>query len=868
MECHLICHTHWDREWYRTFQEFRAHLVDVVDGLLEILERDPGYRFVLDGQAVVIEDYLAIRPERAEDLARACDEGRVAIGPWYVQPDSLLPSGEAHIRNLLEGRRSCGELSRRHSAVAYVPDSFGHPAQFPQLFAGFGLDGFLYWRGDDDRTAQLGPAWRWEAPDGSAVTAIHLPNGYFGASNPMRDPAEAADRLARTAPDGPRVGDRLLLLNGGDHLPADPTAGAIADRLAEHTGWAVHRSLFDDALAGLDLDRSPEGPAPTFRGELRGAARANLLPGVASTHLPVKLAVRRAEGRLSGWLEPWSALLAAHGGQSEQATLRQAWRSVLVNQAHDSLCGCSADAVMAQVTARMADSLAMIEATIDRVLAGAAGAPTDRLVPFNGPVDLIVANPSPHPRSDVVRFPLDGFPLYAAHSEGIELHQFTLASLMGQGITVDGTPARVLPVTDPDRVRMLSAGPAVDVEIPVADIPALGWRRFRLELGGAVQDEIDDVRSISNGHLTVSSADDGTLTLTRHGGDGDRTFAGLLGLLDEGDRGDTYDFDPVPGDVPTEPVLTSLEVTRSRHPNGISELRIVRVHRIPASLTDDRQARSADETELRLGLVVRLGPGATRADIDLTLDNRARDHRLRLAFPTGLPVDRFRHATTFDIAERSTTPPASDGWRQPAPAEFVHQGWIEAGGLTVVTPGLPEAVVTPEGKIQVTVVRSVGWLARNDHRVRPEPAGPEMETPSAQCEGMIRARLGLIVGASARDARDAELGLRAAIAGPAGSPARVPEEIPLLELDPTDLMLDAVKEAQDGDGLVVRISNPTGVAVDANLRVGFPVTAATVVRLDETRDPSSPKPTIDGATIAVPVGPRQLRTVRLGLRSE
>lgn len=71
--------------------------------------------------------------------------GRLAIGPWYVQPDSLLPSGEAHVRNLLEGRR-VGEQYGPVSRVAYTPDSFGHPSQFPQLFAGFGLDGFTYWR--------------------------------------------------------------------------------------------------------------------------------------------------------------------------------------------------------------------------------------------------------------------------------------------------------------------------------------------------------------------------------------------------------------------------------------------------------------------------------------------------------------------------------------------------------------------------------------------------------------------------------------------------------------------------------------------------------------------------------------------------
>jgi len=98
MECLLVSHTHWDREWYRTFQLFRARLVDTVDRVLDLVAADPGYRFLLDGQSVVLEDYLEIRPHRRDELVAACTEGRLAVGPWYVQPDSILPSGEAHVR--------------------------------------------------------------------------------------------------------------------------------------------------------------------------------------------------------------------------------------------------------------------------------------------------------------------------------------------------------------------------------------------------------------------------------------------------------------------------------------------------------------------------------------------------------------------------------------------------------------------------------------------------------------------------------------------------------------------------------------------------------------------------------------------------
>ena len=182
----LVSHTHWDREWYRPFEAFRARLVDTVDRVLELLDEDPGWAFLLDGQAIVLEDYLLVRPDERDRLAAAVTSGRLSVGPWYVQPDSLLPSGESHVRNLLEGRRvalSFGGCSQ----VAYAPDSFGHPAQFPQLFAGFGLGPFVHWRGNGDEIDRLGPIYRWEAPDGSAVLDYVLATGYFSGPDLPED---------------------------------------------------------------------------------------------------------------------------------------------------------------------------------------------------------------------------------------------------------------------------------------------------------------------------------------------------------------------------------------------------------------------------------------------------------------------------------------------------------------------------------------------------------------------------------------------------------------------------------------------------------------------------------------------------------
>jgi mannosylglycerate hydrolase len=102
----VLPHSHWDREWYHSFEQFRFELVHFVDDLLESLEGDPAIQvFLLDGQVILLEDYLQIRPEHRSRLRALVQAGRLLIGPWYVQPDEFLVSPESLIRNLLAGDR-------------------------------------------------------------------------------------------------------------------------------------------------------------------------------------------------------------------------------------------------------------------------------------------------------------------------------------------------------------------------------------------------------------------------------------------------------------------------------------------------------------------------------------------------------------------------------------------------------------------------------------------------------------------------------------------------------------------------------------------------------------------------------------------
>ncbi len=851
MKAFLVSHTHWDREWYRTFESFRARLVDTIDRVLELVAEDPGYRFLLDGQTIVLEDYLAVRPERRKDVEAAVREGRVAIGPWYVQPDSLLPSGEAHLRNLLEGRRS-GAAFGPVSTVAYTPDSFGHPAQFPQLFAGFGLSAFVYWRGNPSALAALPPEYRWQAPDGSSLIGCHLGAGYFNAGNVARDPATAAgkiDHLAEKLVARTRQ-DRVLLMNGFDHAAPCAEAGPIASALAALTGWDVRRALVDDFIDGIDLE------LPVFRGELVGGCAGPLLPGVWSARPGLKLRNRTCEALLERLAEPFAALAWLHGLEDERPSLRAAWRELLRNQAHDSIGGCSIDRVHAQMEPRYDACEELARETTLRALERLSGHGVARVTPSGDAIELAVWNPSPFPRAGVARFALDPWPSMQTDDSSPFFLRWLLPPRAGTGFRADGVPARVVAGNPDGRFLIAAASEARDLELVVGEIPAFGWRRVRLEASAeSAPDVVDAGREIDCGELGVQAADDGTLSVRFAA----RRFDGLCALEDAGDRGDSYDADPI---EVGEPTLHSVSVERRRHASGICELEVVRVLRVPARLDASRERRSDETTELRVAIRARVAPGEPGVALAVRVENTAEDHRLRLVFPSGAPCAEFLAATTFDAALRSTASVDATGWIHPPPTTFAQQGFVCANGLSVVAPGLPEAEVRPDGAIALTLVRAVGWLSRADLRTRPGPAGPQLAVPAAQAPGTLEANLRLLDAHDSRraasDAREVEIPLQAVTIS--GTP-RVREGVALVSLEPRTLVLSALKPAEDGDGLVVRVQNPGNSSVRAVLRTGFALAAAHALRLDESATDTALEATPDRVTFEVP--PHALRTLLL-----
>jgi membrane-associated phospholipid phosphatase len=343
---YVVPHTHWDREWYERFEGYRARLVPMISRLLDLLEKDPEYRsFTFDGQTIPIQDHLEKRPEdrpRIEALVRA---ERLFIGPWHVLADLLLVSGESIIRNLQEGLRVSGELGRA-ARVAYVADPFGHPAQIPQILRGFGYDTYVFARGMGDEGEDVGSEFLWEAPSGDRIRAAHLV-AHYSNGLPLVGPAdEDADtlrvRVARLTPAlidrlAPYAnGDALLFMVGDDHVEAYP-------RLPEAVR-AMRRALpnVETRIASLEeyAAAMPAGRNVVTGEIIRGRYRP-ILRGVNSARVWIKQENVACERLLVERCEPLDALT---GGRARDE-LRTLWRTLLQNHPHDSICGCSIDAV-------------------------------------------------------------------------------------------------------------------------------------------------------------------------------------------------------------------------------------------------------------------------------------------------------------------------------------------------------------------------------------------------------------------------------------------------------------------------------------------------------------------------------------------
>jgi len=425
---HIVSHTHWDREWYKTFQQFRLQLVHLVDNLLVILDQDPEYlHFMLDGQTIVLEDYLQMRMANLPLLQKHIQENRVLIGPWYILPDEFLVSPEATIRNLMIGKQICALFGQR-MMIGYIPDPFGHIGQMPQILNGFHMDTACLWRGVPKDFPTL---LHWNAPDGSSVLLAHLHDGYGNIAEwPASDPDQSlmdldneADKLEPLNPTS-----HYLMMRGTDHLEPRP-------ELPEHIRYynqhktserrALHSTL-PAYLAAVSQELEEKSILlPRLSGELRDPQKAHMLPGVLSARMWIKQRNHFSETLLERWAEPfstWAELLKRGDDaflpieQHQKSTrlsdpgpiIHQTWKLLISNHPHDSICGCSIDETHADMVSRFDQVDQVAEVITTQSLAAIQSEINTQGPELDNKLSAVtVFNASPYTKSDLVSVSID-----------------------------------------------------------------------------------------------------------------------------------------------------------------------------------------------------------------------------------------------------------------------------------------------------------------------------------------------------------------------------------------------------------------------------------------------------------------------------
>ena len=821
---HVISHTHWDREWYRTFQGFRMRLVDLVDNLLDILENEPDFKyFNFDGQTIVLEDYLQIRPEKRGILEKHICDGRILVGPWYQLNDEFLVSGESTVRSLLIGHRIAQQFGAIMK-VGYLPDQFGNISQMPQIFNGFGIDNAIFGRGFQlvgDRKMEF----YWESPEGSKVLASFMAFWYNNAQHFPFETDDAVNYTNRLKDIMARVShvDQLLFMNGVDHLEAQGGLSDIMARANEKLdGDKLVHSTMPAYIADLKSSIDKAGvKLDTVTGELREDRGSSILAGTLSSRIYIKQANERCQTALEKYAEPAASFAYMQGANYPQGYMNYTWKLLMENHPHDSICGCSID----QVHKEMMPRFEQVEQVADELTNRALMSIADQIKTEGE--SLVVYNPLNWVRTDKVSVTLD-FPIGdpdRGHPVVDPVRNFGMIRVYdidGSEVPFALISAKTMPITvyAPDELPLGLWIRRFEIEFVAEDIPSCGYKTYKVEKCPSKLDYDESITSslywenaLSNEfvRLSVRGGSIGIERLDECDGEVIDIFDNLNMFEDVGDIGDEY--------IHAKPVDNITVVSMQSNPcvsvinrSAVSAtFKVVMVMKLPATGDRINSRRSDVLVDCPITSYLTVTRGVPRVDIKTIVTNNARDHRIRALFPSGVDADISAADGQFDVIERSVGIPKEYVNGSPF---YPQQRWVdvcdEDRGLCIINKGLTEyEVYQDEARtIAITLLRCVDRISAGGE------TGGLMLALEAQCIGDYAFEYSVYPHEG--DWQSAQVWKQAnqhnvpMLTMQTGAhEGSLPTEYSFIETSHAELIVSAVKKAEDSDLLVVRFYNTT-----------------------------------------------------------
>ncbi len=832
---HLTGNAHIDAAWLWPWTE----TVDVVKRTfgtaLQLMYEYPGYTYTQS--AAAYNEWMSQKyPDMNAEIKQRIQEGRwEVVGGMWVEPDLNMPDGESLVRQLLVGKRWFKQAYGVDVRIGWNPDSFGYTWQLPQIYKKSGVDYFVTQKMAWNDTNQLPfKLFWWESPDGSKVLA-YFPHDYV---NTTLNPVRLSEDLSIAREHSTGLLDMMDLYGIGDH-GGGPTR-AILDEGFRHVGSGHVTPKYEFGTAqqyfsAVENQVASESPTWNYQSIAKGYKAPPAVDGkvsiptwnselyfeyhrgVFTTQANHKHNMRTAEEEVLN-AEKWSSLAWLDGRNYPASEITEDWKKVLFNQFHDLAAG-SGIGIIYKDAQKDYD---VVRWSTNEISAGALKTIAEHVNTNGEGVPVLVYNPLGWDRSGDV------------HVE-VQL----------------GEPAGSVAVVDPSVSKDAEAPEtqSVDAKTGVAEltfhvdkVPALGYKVVRVvaKRSGAVNAA---TASDQGGALKLADHDVAVTVDKKTGCITSLTVAGyeslakgacgneLQAFKDTPQEYDAWNIDP--GTLDATPTLIdaadSVELVGAK--SGKPAIRVTRTW----------QSSKFVQT-------ITIAPGSNQVDVENDFDWHERHVLLKAAFPLAASSDFATYEVPFAEIQRPTT--RNNSWEK-AQFEVEAERWGDLGddkhGFSLLNKdkyGYDAAGNT----LRLSLLRGATW------------PDPEADQGHHHFHYALYPHAGTWKDAlTVRHGWEYDYTLQGVATTNHGGALAASHSF--ASVGPDNVVLTAVKKAEDANGLIFRAYEWAGKEATAEFHVPPGATAATVTNLMENSEGSPLQ--IAGDTVRVPIHPFEILTIRV-----
>lgn len=751
---HVIPHSHWDREWYFTTSRSKVYLMKDLGDVLNTLENDPEFKyFMVDAQGSLLDDYIKWRPQDKERISKLVNDGRLVIGPWYTQTDQLVISGESIVRNMYYGMKRC-ESFGKYMNVGYVPDSFGQSGNMPQIYRQFGIEDTLFWRGVSDDMVKH-TDYNWRGDDGSVVFTTQIPFGYYIGGNIPEEPEENEEFWQKECLEkaGGRSATRHIYFpNGFDQAPVRTN---LPQLVKERNEKDPENEYVISCIEDYIKDVKSENPElEEVQGELVIAKHMRIHKSIFSSRSDLKVMNTQIQNYVTNVMEPLLTISYNLGNEYPHEAVAEIWKLLFENAAHDSIGSCISDTANEDVYVRYKQARDIAVNLVEL---------HSRLIATNVKNDadmtFTAINTLPQKRKDtvIVKTYVPGGKFAIIDEKGNDVDYTIIKSrdltdyVLSQTIMLD--PSRKFYV--PDQVL------EVTMAIKANDVPALGYVQYSIDTQKDSHKETADKKVLENKYYTIEVEENGSLTIVDKANNVTYKNQGIL--VENGDDGDSFNYSPPRKDM--EVFSNESKCTVKISGSDIYDQAEIHFDMVvPADL--DERAEGKVSVTMLVDMTVALRKDSKVIDFNVKVDNKGLSHRLCVLFDSQI-VSAFNYADQqfglikrpnyyekemklymesmnnktekkAGIQELANWANDQSTWQEPPISIEPTQSYVSLTdgktGIAVIPQGVREYEVLDDSKIRLTLFRTYGFMGKENLIYRPDRASGEriIETPAAQ----------------------------------------------------------------------------------------------------------------------------------------